>query len=170
MKKRLGHSVSIALFVTIAAVMLVVDRLTKTMILEHLSFGSSMPVIPKLFDFTLTYNKGAAFGIFEGALPFFLIIASAFSVAMFVYVVVFKKHSLFEIISLALVVAGALGNAIDRIQHGGMVVDFIRPLFINFPIFNVADSCIVIGVILFVIFVLIPGSTKKGRVDTDANA
>ena len=163
MKKRFRHPVAIALFVSVAAVMLVIDRITKTLILERLNIGESMPVIPNLFDFTLAYNTGAAFGIFQGAFPVFLIIALLFAAILFAYMLVLKRHSLLEILSLGLILAGALGNASDRLLHEGAVVDFIHLLFIDFPIFNVADSCIVVGVILFVIFVVIPGSLKSGE-------
>jgi len=67
-----------------------------------------------------------------------------------------------------MIVAGALGNAIDRVLHG-MVIDFVRTLFVDFPLFNVADSCITVGIILFIIYIIIDTreSTKKTLKQSD---
>jgi len=74
-----------------------------------------------------------------------------------------------EVVGFSLIVTGALGNATDRLRHGA-VVDFIHPLFIDFPIFNVADSCITIGVIILVLYFIISGWKPEKAVDGDGEA
>ncbi|MCL2756528.1 MAG: signal peptidase II [Coriobacteriia bacterium] len=154
MKKRIDRPVAVSLFVGIFALLLIADRFTKIMAVEHLSGKGSVPFIPYVLDFYLTYNQGAAFGIFQGAKPFFIILAFLVCIGIFTYLLLNKKHTLFEIIPLALIGAGALGNAIDRLRVGE-VVDFIRTIFMDFPIFNVADSCITVGVIIFILYMFV---------------
>jgi len=162
MKRKLRRPVAVVLFVVIVAVLLIVDRSTKILAVGYLGGGVAKPFIPQILDFYLTFNQGAAFGVLEGGGMIFLTIALLISLGIFIYMIVSKSHKTLEVIALSMIVAGALGNAFDRIQIG-MVIDFVRTLFIDFPIFNVADSCITIGIILLFIYIILDSrnSAKK---------
>jgi signal peptidase II len=126
----------------------VLDRVTKALAVEALSGGRTQPVIPGIIDFQLVYNTGAAWGMFEGARTLFLVIAVVFVAAMVLYLLLMKRHATLTLLGLGRVAGGAIGNAIDRALTG-RVVDFIHTLFIEFPLFNVADSAITVGAVLF---------------------
>jgi signal peptidase II len=163
-KRRLGRSATLAIFAIGILVVAALDKLTKSLAVEALADGSVRPFIPGLLDFRLVYNTGAAWGIFEGARMLFLIIAIAALAAILAYLLLAKRCALLEVIGLSLVAGGAIGNAIDRAQMG-QVVDFIHTLFIDFPLFNLADSAITLGVILFIFFLLFGGraNARAGR-------
>ena len=153
MKKRYSRSVSFLVFAVVICISVVLDRITKLLAESHLAGGVTQPFIPGFIDFQLVYNRGAAWGIFEGGRTFFLIIAAFTIVAMFLYIAVNTRHSAMEVIALGLVAGGAIGNGVDR-AISGEVVDFIHTLFISFPLFNIADSSITVGVILFIIVLI----------------
>lgn len=131
------------LFIT-AVVVVVLDQLTKTIALEN--FQEPKDVISGVLTFRLTYNSGGAFGLLQG-LPEVFLIATIVAV---VVIVVWVRHveDPSWIVPLGLVLGGGLGNVIDRAVRdtGGRVVDWIDLQV--WPVFNIADSCIVIGVLL----------------------
>lgn len=152
-------------FVLLAVIVILVvaiDQLTKYLVRSNMALGSSVTVIPGLFDFHYIVNGGAAFGMFQNATTYFLIIAAIMVAAVIVYLALAKNVGRFETVTLALIAAGAIGNAIDRAFMGGLVTDFIATTFMDFPIFNVADISITIGCILFIIAFLF-----VGRKDSD---
>ncbi len=154
-------SAFIVFFVTVLIV-LAVDRYTKFLAVSVLSDGGSVALIPGVLDFMLVYNEGAAFGILQGARLYFIIVAAFASLGMIVYIAVIKRHSLLRVFALALICSGAVGNAIDR-AASGKVVDFIQTLFIEFPLFNIADCAITIGVIGLIISLFLLDSTRSGK-------
>lgn len=116
----------------------------------------SVPVIDHFFYITSHRNRGAAFGILQNQRGFFLIITT--SIVIFIAYYLWKsrdKHVLL-LVSLSLILGGALGNLMDRI-YCGQVTDFLDFRFggYSFPIFNVADSLIVIGVSLLLLLLLL---------------
>jgi signal peptidase II len=131
------------IFIIVTAI-LVFDRLTKLFFVQSLSAGQTIPVIKGFFYLTLVYNRGAAFGILKNQIPFFIL---ATSIAIFFIIFHIKKSSSLEKVALGLILAGAIGNLIDRIFFG-YVIDFIdvhmEPVF-YWPVFNVADSAITVG-------------------------
>jgi signal peptidase II len=139
----------------------VLDRLTKGLAVGALSGGRAQAVIPGVVDFQLVYNTGAAWGMFEGARALFLVIAAVAVLAMVFYLLLGGRHAAFTLLGLGFIAGGAVGNAIDRALTG-KVVDFIHTLFIDFPLFNVADSAITVGAILFVAALLF-GEGGMGR-------
>jgi signal peptidase II len=143
----------VTVFAVVATISIVLDRITKSLAELHLASGPQ-PFIPGFIDFMLVYNTGAAWGIFNGARTLFIIIASVTVVGIVAYLVIVRLHSAMEIVSLGLIGAGAVGNAIDRALTG-RVVDFIHPLFIDFPLFNIADSSITVGFALFLLMLLL---------------
>ena len=141
----------------VAAIVVGVDQLTKFLI-----YGTPAgSVVGNLLWFESTLNTGVAFSMFEGMQWLFIVIASVASI-LFIYLIVSKKwlESKFEKISVALVLAGTVGNLIDRIIFNG-VRDFIYLKFIDFAIFNIADMAIIIGTTLLCIGLLFIKKTKE---------
>lgn len=143
------------LFIPIVIAMAALDRLAKVWAVDHLRQGAAGPDFG-LVDLTLVHNAGAAFGMGQGSGTIFIAIAIVICAAVIIWLVVGKRHNALEITALALVVAGGIGNCIDRLTTG-YVVDFIRFTFIDFPVFNVADICVTCGVILFLVAIIFTG-------------
>lgn len=122
------------------------DQFTKFLVISRLSLNQSVPVLRGILHITRVHNRGAAFGILKDQLGLF-ILASLFAIAL-IYSNLkntgFKKEPVYSA-SLSLILAGAVGNLIDRLRLG-YVVDFID--FRIWPVFNVADSAITVGAIL----------------------
>ncbi len=141
----------------IAAVIILLDQLTKYWIITKLNPGEGFSVINGLFNIVHWRNPGAAFGFLATAPQAFrsiLLIAVA-ALAIFIIVQYLRKAQVEDnslIVALALIIAGAVGNLIDRLQHGGKVTDFIDVG--AWPIFNVADSAITVGTIVIACYLL----------------
>jgi len=129
-----------------------VDRLSKHFIAASMRLGQSIPVIENIFHITFKTNDGAAFSILSGKVPFLIITTLLIIGALVAFIIVKKPKSKIFGIAVSLIISGALGNLVDRVALGH-VVDFLDARFINFPIFNVADICVVIGAALFCIYV-----------------
>jgi signal peptidase II len=140
-------SLYVALLIT-AAVIVVVDQVTKSLALENLSDGP-IDVIEGVVTLRLTYNPGGAFGVLQGVPNFFLIATTV--IVVFILYWARTVQSTAWAIPLGLVLGGGLGNLFDRVLRDtdGRVVDFVD-LHI-WPVFNVADSAISIGVIVLLI-------------------
>ena len=136
------------LLALIVASTIAVDQISKAYVAAHLEHGESwMPLdfLEPIFRFTHIHNTGAAFGIFpEGGL-IFLVIAVAVSGFIIYYYRQIPTRAYLTRLALGLQMGGALGNVADRLRHG-YVIDFMH--LEHWPVFNVADSCIVIGVAL----------------------
>ena len=140
-------------FVSIA-VLTAIDQLIKVAV-THPAPISVITVIPGLLEWRYMENRGAAFGIFM-ALTICVIIAAA------VYLLMNRCKSKFLLAAITLIIAGGVGNLIDRIFLG-YVIDYIYVTFFPF-VFNFADCCVCIGAALFVIYILfIEGNGKKAR-------
>ncbi len=139
-------------FIGIAA-LVAVDQLTKLWVLNYLEKIGSMNVIGDFLKFTYAANNGAAFSILPGQRAVLIIIPLIMSAVCLYFIVSRRLNSVLGDISLMLITAGGIGNLIDRVMRGS-VVDFIYLAKINFAIFNVADSCVTVGAVLLVIFVI----------------
>jgi signal peptidase II len=137
---------------------LFLDQLTKSFATKNLSLNQSLPLIKGIFHLTLTHNRGAAFGIFRNQTQLF-IFTSIFAIVFILGIFKKNKYRRYSIysISLALILAGALGNLIDRLTLG-YVIDFLD--FRIWPVFNIADSAITVGAILLGYSILKSGRTK----------
>lgn len=145
---------AIILFALLTLVLLALDRITKVIAIEVLTENGPVAFLPAFLDFALVYNTGGAFGLFEGGAVFFVGVAVIALVVIVAYLVKAKDLRLSIVIALSMISAGALGNAYDRAVDGA-VPDFIHTLFIEFPVFNVADICLTVGEILLIIAVAI---------------
>lgn len=154
------------LFGAIVVIVVAFDQLTKYLVRHTLPLGGSVIAIPGAFDIHYILNNGAAFGIFQNATVYFLVIAVLMVAIILFYLVAQRRHTRFEVVTLALIASGAIGNAIDRAFMDGKVTDFIATTFMDFPVFNVADSAITIGCILFLVSLFLLGRhTSKGTED-----
>ena len=138
------------LSIIIAAVFFFSDFFVKRYILANISVGETFGRFTSLFDFTYVQNTGAAFSIMSGKMGILSLVSVAFCVGVVVYWILKKPTQKLFCVSLAMIFGGALGNAIDRIFYG-FVVDFIETTFIDFPVFNIADIGITVGVALLMI-------------------
>jgi len=130
----------------LAVSILFLDQLTKFIITKTLSLNQSIPIIKGVFHLTLIHNRGAAFGILKNQIPLF-ISTSIVAIILIYFHLKSPQHRKFSIysISLSLILAGGIGNFIDR-AFFGYVIDFLD--FRVWPVFNVADSAITVGAIL----------------------
>ncbi|MCR1796903.1 signal peptidase II [Staphylococcus warneri] len=158
MKKK--YYVGISLLV--AFLIIVIDQVTKWIIASSMKIGDSYEVIPNFLNITSHRNNGAAWGILSGKMFFFYIITVIILIVLVLFFIKEAQYNLFMQLAISLLFAGALGNFIDRLFNGE-VVDFIDTNIFGyeFPIFNVADSSLTIGVIL-VIIALLKDTTNKG--------
>ncbi|WP_289142397.1 signal peptidase II [uncultured Brevibacillus sp.] len=147
------------LYYLIAAVIIALDQWTKHLVLNYMERGESIPLIADVFHLTSHRNMGAAFGILQNQRWLFIIITIAVVVGIVFSLIRIGKKQPRTSLALSLVLGGAIGNFIDRATTG-QVVDFLDFTLINFPIFNVADMAITIGVGLLLLDVLLDGKKK----------
>lgn len=134
-----------------------IDQFTKYLALKNLSLRS-IPLINKVLHLTLTLNSGAAFGILKGHNLFFVLVSIAVVAFLLFNLANFQKRNQLFRFSIGLIIGGALANLIDRIRYG-YVVDFIDVRV--WPVFNIADSSITIGIIIFIIDYFIKLKSKN---------
>lgn len=146
---------------TIVIVLLVLlDQLVKYLVKTNIPLGTSLPFLPGILGLAHIHNTGAAFSMLSGARWFFVILTVAFVIfGMWVLLTGRLRHPLGKW-SWVLVLAGAIGNLIDRCLYG-YVVDMFEVQFMHFAIFNVADIFVVVGGILFCIYYLFLHDKKK---------
>lgn len=137
------------MYIIIGVIWFIVDYVTKYFIQQHFVPGESLPIIPNVFHITYILNYGAAFGILRDQRIFFLTVVVILIVALWVFRKQIKNGGMLPQLGASLLVSGALGNALDRLVRGA-VVDFFD--FRIWPIFNVADIGICIGVVLLAIY------------------
>jgi signal peptidase II len=131
------------------------DQLTKQWVLRSISPYDARVVVPDFFNLVNVTNTGAAFGSFRGNNTFFVVISIVALVVVTVLLVRHNRSDPWRDISLALLLAGILGNLTDRLLYGHVIDFLLFNLHIRYadpwPAFNVADSCISIAVVLFII-------------------
>jgi signal peptidase II len=144
----------------VASLVVLADRLTKHFVRTSLRPGQSLPLIPWLspvLQITYVTNTGAAFGLFPGWSQILIVIAVIVIAALVWYYFQLPEGQWLMHVALGLQLGGATGNLIDRLRFGGSVLDFIDLNFWplrRWPVFNVADSSIVVGVTLLTLLML----------------
>jgi len=137
------------LFALCAVLVVALDQVTKAVASARLFLSEPMPVVGEVVRLTLVHNTGAAFGLFPGSrLPF--IVVSILAIAVVLFLVTREAYrGLPQRVLLGCILGGAIGNLVDRVRLG-WVVDFIDIGFgsARWPVFNVADSAVTVGVIL----------------------
>lgn len=139
--------------VATAALLYVADQVTKAVVSANLNVGESIEVIGDLVRIWHVRNTGAAFSLFPGAIWLFVPVTVIALVMVAWFHRAFQDRDLRIHVVLGMVLAGTLGNLTDRLRHG-YVIDFVSVGFgdVRFPTFNVADSSLVIGIGLLVIY------------------
>ena len=141
------------LFLIISAALVGCDILTKYLITSNMSVGETIPIIDGVFHLTYVKNTGAAFSILTGQRLFLILLPLIIVVALVFYIIVKKPKSKLLVLSFSMIIAGGVGNLIDRISLG-YVIDFLDFRIINFPVFNFADICVTLGAGLFIALLL----------------
>jgi signal peptidase II len=152
----------------IATTVLVLDQITKFLVVQYLPRNTIVRVIPGFFDLTYVRNPGAAFGFLAGAqgwwrTAFFVTISIAALVV--IIALIRKSHDRLSLISFALIGGGAVGNLVDRVRFGE-VVDFIDWYVQSWhwPAFNIADAAITVGVALLAVELLFPRKQQDSAI------
>lgn len=148
--------VTFVFFYIIAIVVIALDQFTKWLIVKNFELGESVKVIENFLYITSHRNRGAAWGILQGQMWFFYVITVIVIIGIIYNMQKAAKNNKLLGISLALMLGGAIGNFIDRVYRKE-VVDFVNTYIFgyDFPVFNVADSALVVGVGLLMIQMLL---------------
>lgn len=134
------------LFVVVAVAVFVLDRITKEIVATQIAYGTEVPVIGHLVGITNIRNSGAAFGVAPALTAIFTLASIAVAIGLVVYVAR-NPGTAWNDAVLGMILGGTLGNGFDRIVYG-TVTDFVN--FHFWPVFNVADSSVSIGVVLLI--------------------
>lgn len=168
-----------ALYVGVLLLVVLLDQITKLLIVNHFELGESLPLIKNVLHFTYILNEGAAFGMLADHRWVFLILSTVSVLGITAYLVLrSKKIGTLWGIALGMIAGGGIGNMIDRVWNGevfgsGAVIDFID--FCAFPelwswIFNVADAAVCVGAALIFLAVIldeVKESRKRKAIDAD---
>ena len=151
-------------YLILVAALIILDQVVKFLVRTNIDPLGSVPFIPHVVELTYVQNTGAAFSMFSEHTWILALISAV--VALAIALLLVKKAVVthpFGRLSLAVVLAGAVGNLIDRVLLG-YVTDMFRVLFMNFAVFNVADICVVCGGIAFCVYFAFfyDKSEKKG--------
>lgn len=157
-------------YAILATALVAIDQLVKYLVRANIPLGGDAPFIPYLLDLTYVQNTGAAFSMLRSHTWVLTLISTVVVVGMCALLVKgFFKNRL-GLFSAALVLAGGMGNLIDRVIFG-FVTDMFQTTFMEFAVFNVADCCITIGVPLLFLYVwLYVGKDEKKEGESDESA
>ena len=136
-------------FWLVAIVGLLLDRLTKLWVVKTLALSQTIPLLSGIFHFTYVINKGAAFSLFQGSI-WLRWLSLAVSLGLMALAWFGPRLERWEQLGYGFILSGALGNGIDRFVLGH-VVDFLDLRLINFPVFNLADAFINVGIVCLLI-------------------
>ena len=137
----------------IIVALIVLDQMVKAYVVQNIALGEIKSWIPNLVSLTYLQNRGAAFSMLQNQQWFFAVITLVVMAGAIWYLHKHIEDSFWIVFGLVLIIAGGLGNFIDRISQG-FVVDMFHLDFINFAIFNVADSYLTVGVVVLLIAML----------------
>lgn len=162
------------LVLVLIAVLTAVDQFIKMTVITNLKPIDTVEFIPGLLNFTYVENFGVAFGLMSGMAWIIIALTAIVLVGLLVYIFRYKYHTFLSYTACTLIVAGGIGNLIDRVAFG-YVVDYIHVLFFPY-VFNFADCCVVVGAVLFAVWYLFfkekkeQGAALTENNDTDADA
>ncbi len=170
MSKKLGR----ALLILAAAALIVVDQITKRWAVVFLRDGGGMSVsvIPGLLEFRYLENTAAAMGMFRGMITMIMVLSALVAVGIVVWIFLYNGHTWASYTAATLVLAGGVGNLIDRLINLGpegerFVVDFIHVEFFPY-IFNFADCCVTVGAVFLVIHFLLGAKSEKQAAEQES--
>ncbi|WP_047984950.1 signal peptidase II [Ornithinibacillus californiensis] len=151
-------------FYILAIIVIAIDQFTKYLVVKNMELYEQINIIDGFFYLTSHRNSGAAWGILEGQMGFFYVITLIVIAGIIYYLHKFGKESKLLASGLGLILGGAIGNFIDRLFHQE-VVDFFDFIIFgyDFPIFNIADAALTIGVVIVIIATLLDEKKQKGK-------
>lgn len=152
-------------YLLLTCVLILLDRLTKWWASAALTAGQPTPLLGQSIRLTRVHNVGGAFGIFPGSGELFLAVSGVVSLVLLILLLVSRVHGILARLGMAIVLAGAVGNLIDRFLYG-FVLDFFE--IRGFPVFNLADACITVGAALIILHVLFGGDRDRARRQADS--
>ncbi len=152
---KINKKISILLMICLIFFVIIVDLLTK-----HCTVGINQDFIPGFIKFFYAENTGAAWSVFSGSRIALIVFSILAILIILFYSFYSKSESKLLHISLGFIVGGAFGNLIDRLYFG-YVRDFLKLEFMNFPIFNIADASLTVGVILICVYFIISGVKER---------
>lgn len=133
---------------------LILDQVSKYLVRARMEPGETFALVPGILDITHVRNIGGAFGVLAGQRQLFIAVMVLVVISVGIYWYRVRPQYTWIVVSLALVVAGAIGNAIDRVD-AGVVTDFIDVFGSYFAVFNVADSAVVVGVCMLLLWIVL---------------
>lgn len=125
------------------------DRVSKYFVIKNIKYGDTVKILGDFLKFERVDNRGGIFGLFPNGKIIFIVLSIIALIIIFTFLAKFKFNSIFLIFFVSFIFSGIVGNLIDRVLYG-YVIDFISVK--NFPVFNLSDSYITIGVILTVLY------------------
>ncbi|MBE7054226.1 MAG: signal peptidase II [Ruminococcaceae bacterium] len=150
------------MFYIIGSVLLIfIDQITKFLVEKNIPLYAEIPVIKNVISLSYVQNTGAAWGIFSNGTFYLTLFTIVLLSVGAVFIIKNKIKDVWFNISMMLIYAGAIGNLIDRLFRNGAVVDMIKTDFIDFPVFNFADCCVVVGAICLSVFILFKYDDKE---------
>ena len=138
------------------------DQITKYLVTLNLKGKPPVTFIPGVVQFNYAENTGMAFSMLSGARWIFIVLTVAVCIAGIWYIFSGRCNNLWAYWSIGVVISGGLGNLIDRVAHN-YVVDFIEPTFVNFAVFNIADSAVTLGAISLAAYLIYDAFRHKGE-------
>ncbi len=142
------------IYIIISVLVLIADFVSKIVVSQNMNIGESIKLIDGVFSLTYIRNKGMAWGMLQNQRWIFIAVTILIVGAIVYYAVKNRDIHYSAKLGMSMIVAGALGNLIDRIFYKNGVIDFFHAEFIDFPIFNIADISVCIGAALIMIYVI----------------
>ena len=155
------------LYAVIAVALVILDHVVKVLVRTYIPLGTSVGFLPGIMDLTYVQNTGAAFSLFREHTWLLALISAVASVVLVVLLIRRVFSSTAANVLLSVVLSGAVGNLIDRLFLG-YVTDMFKTTFMNFAVFNVADICLVCGIIALCVYVVFFESREKKEDGHDA--
>jgi signal peptidase II len=144
-----------AIVIGVILLSVALDRITKFIVITHMDLGQSFPAGDHFISFFYTRNEGVAFSMFDDASWRWVLVgvqsALVVVIVVLLYVLLRRRSSALPLVTLSLMLGGGIGNLIDRIAYGS-VIDFVS--IGSFPVFNFADSCLTVGCVLMIVYLL----------------
>lgn len=148
----------------ISLLFVVIDQVVKIIVINKMALQQSITIINNFFNITYVRNTGAAWSILSGNVLLLIMISVLALVAIYYYLIKDKDLNKIDIVSYSMLIGGIIGNLIDRIVHG-YVIDYLdfKIFNYNFPIFNIADTLIVISIIIIGISLIVGEYREQNR-------
>ena len=156
------------LYAVLVVALVALDQLVKFLVRANIDLGEGVPFLPHILQLTYVKNTGAAFSLFEEHTWILTLVSLAASILLAVLLIKKVFPHPFAMVCLSVVLAGAVGNLIDR-AFLGYVTDMFQTLFMNFAVFNVADICVVCGGIAFCTYYLLFYGKEEKEHDAPAS-